>query len=213
MQHLSTFNKLYIMNSVQNRKILLEYIRILLYDDYLTEKKIPNSHGSFLTLNNKSLDWLNKYSPKIESSFNILNYFFKKIRHKFCKIENKGCIISSNTNDIDINIPIKGNKKYIDLLINNYSINSMADKLKFSRRTIENNICKLLNDNPELRLDWNKIEGPTNEIISLIIKASNSWNGKLLRELKDLLPESISYYDINLTLTPQGKFIHESISK
>ena len=100
---------------------------------------------------------------------------------------------------------------FIDTDINNYSINSMADKLKFSRRTIENNICKLLNDNPDLRLDWNKIEGPSNEIISLIINASNNWNGKLLRELKDLLPESISYYDINLALTPQGKFIYESI--
>ena len=69
--------------------------------------------------------------------------------------------------------------------------------------------CKILNENPDIRLNWENINGPNEEKIVEIYKEKTNWTSGKYRDLKDILSRNISYNDIYLALTPQGKEIYK----
>ena len=201
MKMLTTFNSL----KDFKKQELSDIIRQLHHEDYFIEKKINGTNGSYLKLSEKALIWFKNNEFIINKSKKILEKFFEKKKNYIYNLKIKGSIINYSEQP---NLFINGNKKYIKFLKEGMAINQIVNKLQITRRSVENNICKLLNENYNLRLDWEKIDGPSIDKISEILAYSSTWNGKLLRDLKNKLPDNISYYEINLALTPQGKEIH-----
>lgn len=210
MKRLKTFGCLKDMDIPKKRKILSEYIRIIHYEGYLTETKLNNMRGSYLELNDLSKKWLKKYSININKSLNILSNFSKNIKERYKNIIEKKSIFTKNVCKSENKLKkIKGSNKYIDLLERGSNIEFIMKEFNVKEQTVLNNICKILNENPDIRLNWENINGPNEEKIVEIYKEKTNWTSGKYRDLKDILPRNISYNDIYLALTPQGKEIYK----
>lgn len=209
MKILKTFGSLKDMDIPKKRKILSEYIRIIHYEGYLTEKKLNNIRGSYLELNDLSKKWLNKNSINIKKSLNILSKFSKNIKERYKNRIKEKSIFNKNICENNKIKTIKGSKKYIDLLERGSNIAFIMKEFNVKEQTVLNNIYKILNENPEMRLNWENINGPNKEKIIEIYKGKTNWTSGKYRDLKDILSRNISYNDIYLALTPQGEEIYK----